>query len=208
MAPIKVLIADDSAELRKSIRAILVFEPDVKVVAVARDGWEAVELARQHRPDVALMDINMPRVDGLTAIRAIAEVSPNTLCMIMSSEGERDMLRKAMAAGVREYLVKPFSAEDFLQAVARMKVAAKQAKTRSEAIETERDQRLLQLTRAYLKNGRMDDEAAKAYAEYAKRPRADPDILARLAEIFCARRDWHTLRLICERMEKLTPPPK
>src|SRR3990172_9585393 len=137
MAPIKVLIADDSAELRKSIRAILVFEPDVKVVAVARDGWEAVELARQHKPDVALMDINMPRVDGLTAIHAIAEVSPNTLCMIMSSEGEREMLRKAMAAGVREYLVKPFSAEEFRQAVERMKIFAEEKKTRVAAAEAE-----------------------------------------------------------------------
>ena len=208
MAPISVLIADDSVEFRKSIHAILVFEEGIRVVAVARDGAEAVELARQHQPDVALMDINMPRVDGLTAIHAMAEVSPNTLCMIMSSEGEREMLRKAMAAGVREYLVKPFSAEDFLHAVERMKRFAGEAKAKNAAVEAEKDRYLLQLTRAYLKSGRMDDEAAKAYAEYAVRPRADPDLLARLAEIFCARRDWRPLRQICERMENLPRPPE
>ncbi len=208
MSAVSVLIADDSAEFRKGIRAILTFEPDIKVVAVARDGQEAVELARQHHPDVALMDINMPRLDGLTAIRAIAEVSPNTLCMIMSSEGEREMLRKAMAAGVREYLVKPFSAEEFRRAIERMKTFAEEKKSRVAAAEAEKDRYLLQLTRLYLKSGRMDDEAAKAYAEYAARPAADPELLARLAEIFCARREWRTLRLICERMEKISPPPK
>src|SRR5262245_18431467 len=96
--PIRVLIADDSAVFRKSIHAILTFEPDIKVLEIARDGAEAVEMAREHQPDVALMDILMPKVDGITAIHAIAEVSPDTVCMVMSSEGEQDMLRKAMAA--------------------------------------------------------------------------------------------------------------
>jgi YesN/AraC family two-component response regulator len=151
------------------------------------------------------MDVNMPRLDGITAIHTIAEVSPATVCMIMSSEGEREMLRKAMSAGVREYLVKPFSGEDFLQALERMKIFAEETKTKNAAIESEKDQRLLQLVRSYLRTNRMDDEAAKAYADYAIRPAADTDMLARLAEIFCARREWHTLRIICERMERLTP---
>ncbi len=207
-APIRVLIADDSAEFRKSIHAILIFEEGIQVVAVARDGAEAVEMARQHQPDVALMDINMPRLDGLTAIRTIAEVSPATVCMIMSSEGDREMLRKAMAAGVREYLVKPFSGEEFLQALERVRLYAEEAKNKNTAIETEKTERLSQLARAYLRTSRMDDEAARAYADYAARPDADPDLLARLAEIFCARREWRTLRLICERLERLFPTPR
>jgi len=208
--PIRVLIADDSAEFRKSIHAILTFEPDIKVVALARDGAEAVEMAREHQPDVALMDILMPKVDGITAIHAIAEVSPDTVCMVMSSEGEQDMLRKAMAAGVREYLVKPFSATEFVAAIQRVKVYAEAAKERTTAtltIKSERDNYLSQLTMAYLRLGRMDDEASHVYAELLLvSPQIDLKLLVRLAEVFVARRDWQTLRQICRRMEKGTAP--
>jgi YesN/AraC family two-component response regulator len=208
--PIRLLIADDTAEFRKSVRMMLSLERDLEVVGVARDGQEAVELAQRLQPDVALMDINMPRMDGLTAIRAMAKVSPATVCMIMSSEGERDQLRQAMAAGVREYLIKPFSTDEFVAAVRRVAGQATEARQKTAALRTaelERDKYLLKLTLAYLKTGRMDDEAAKTYAEYVVRPTADPNVLARLAEIFCARRDWRVLRLICERMERLTPQP-
>jgi YesN/AraC family two-component response regulator len=207
---IRLLIADDTAEFRRSVRMMISLERDLEVVAIARDGQEAVELAQRLQPDVAVMDINMPRVDGLTAIRAMAKVSPGTVCMIMSSEGERDQLRQAMAAGVREYLLKPFTTDEFVAAVRRVAGQALEARQKAAAArqaETERDRYLLQLTLAYLKTGRMDDEAAKAYAEYALRPSVDPNLLARLAEIFCARRDWRILRMICERMERLTAPP-
>lgn len=209
--PVRVLIADDSPEFRKSIHAILTFEPDIKVVAVARDGQEAVEMAREHQPDVALMDILMPRVDGLTAIHAIAEVSPDTVCMIMSSEGEHEMLRKAMAAGVREYLVKPFSATEFVAAIQRVKLYAEAAHEKSSltrSIKAERDNYLAQLTMAYLRLGRMDDEAAKIYAELLLvNPALDPKLVTRLAEVFLARRDWQTLWQICKRMDKTSTAP-
>lgn len=203
---IRVLVADDAAELRKSVRMMLALERDLEVVGVARDGQEAVEMAQRLQPDVAVMDINMPRLDGLTAIRLMAKVSPRTVCMIMSSEAERDQLRTAMAAGVREYLLKPFTVEEFVTAIRRVTsqvVAAREKVTSAQALEEERDRYLAQLVSAYLKHGRMDDDAARVYAVYATRPRADPDTLARLAEIFCARRDWRPLRLICERMERL-----
>jgi pilus assembly protein CpaE len=108
---IRILIADDTAEFRKSVRMMLSLERELEIVAVARDGVEALELAHKLQPDLAIFDINMPRMDGLTAIRNVAKVSPNTVCMIMSSESERDQLRQAIAAGVREYLIKPFTVE-------------------------------------------------------------------------------------------------
>jgi uncharacterized protein HemY len=89
-----------------------------------------------------------------------------------------------------------------------MKNFAEETKAKTSAADAEKDQRLLQLVRAYLRTSRMDDEAARTYADYAARPAADPDMLARLAEIFCARRDWHALRLLCERMEKISPARK
>ncbi|MBL8055962.1 MAG: response regulator transcription factor [Anaerolineales bacterium] len=206
MTNLRVLIADDSAEFRKSVRMMLAFERDFDVVAVARDGVEALEMARSLQPDVAIMDINMPRMDGLTAIRLMPRVSTSTVCMIMSSEAERDQLRQAMAAGVREYLIKPFTPEEFVAGVRRVAAQATEARQKAaaaEAQQAERDRLLLQLVNSYLKTGRMDDEAAKAYAAYSQRPQADPSLLARLAEIFCARREWRTLRQICERMERL-----
>ncbi len=206
---IRILIADDTAEFRKSVRMMLSLERDLEVVGVARDGLEALALAQKLQPDLAIFDINMPRMDGLTAIRNLAKVSPQTVCMIMSSESERDQLRQAMAAGVREYLLKPFTIEEFVAAVKRVTAQIMQAKQKTEAArnaEIEREKYLVQLTLNLLKHGRMDDDAAKVYAVYITRPNADPNVMARLAEIFCARRDWRPLRLICERMEKLTPP--
>jgi DNA-binding NarL/FixJ family response regulator len=209
MANLRILIADDSPDFRKSVRMMLAFEQGVEVVAVARDGQEALEMAKNLRPDVAVMDVNMPRIDGLTAIQALAKISPATVCVVMSSEGERDMLRKAMSAGVREYLIKPFTPEEFVGAVRRAAAQSVETQHKAEAARTaevERDRYLNQLVMSYLKTGRMDDQAAQVYAEYIQRPNVDPSVMARLAEIFCARRDWRPLRLICERMEKLTPP--
>ena len=205
---IRILVADDTAEFRKSVRLMLSLERELEIVGVARDGLEAVELAQRLQPDLAIFDINMPRMDGLTAIRALAKVSPQTVCMIMSSESERDQLRQAMAAGVREYLLKPFTIEEFVAAVKRVSAQVMEAKKKAGAArsaEVEREKYLVQLTLTMLKTGRMDDDAAKVYAVYITRPNADPNVLARLAEIFCARRDWRPLRMICERMEKLTP---
>lgn len=207
---IRILIADDTAEFRKSVRMMLSLERELEIVAVARDGVEALELAHKLQPDLAIFDINMPRMDGLTAIRNVAKVSPNTVCMIMSSESERDQLRQAIAAGVREYLIKPFTLDEFIAAVKRVSGQVLEAKKKTEAAqvaELEREKYLVQLTLNLLKHGRMDDDAAKVYAVYITRPSADPNVMARLAEIFCARREWRPLRIICERMERLSPPP-
>ncbi len=203
---IRLLIADDTAEFRKSARSMLALERELEVVAVARDGQEAVELAEKFQPDVAVMDINMPRLDGIAAIQAIAKVSPATVCMIMSSEGERDMIMKAMSAGVREYVLKPFTVEEFVSAVRRAMEQATEVKkkiVRTRTAELERDKYLLQLVQAHLQIGRIDDEAARAYAEYITRPGADPELMVTLAKSFLARRDWITLRYTCGRMEKL-----
>lgn len=202
---IRLLVADDAAEFRKGVRAMLALERDIEVVGVARDGQEAVELAQKLQPDLAVMDIHMPRMDGLTAIRALSAVSPATVCMIMSSEEQSDTVREAMAAGVREYLIKPFSTDEFVAAVRRLakQIAETQRKANSgQLARGARDKYLFTLVLEYFKAGRTDADAARVYADYAAHPEADLDLVARLAEVFLARRDWKTLRLISERMEK------
>jgi len=207
VATIRLLIADDNAEFRKSTEMMVSLEDDIEVVSLARDGQEAVELARQHRPDVAVIDVHMPKVDGLTAIRALAHVSPTTVCMAMSYDGEREILRQAMAAGAREYLIKPFNTDEFLNAVRRVAARNVEPVTKTGGLrepETLR-QRELELVHSavnYLRAGRTDNEAAHVYAELVKLRTLDSNTLIRLAEIFLARRDWGTLRLISERLEK------
>jgi DNA-binding NarL/FixJ family response regulator len=207
VAIIRLLIADDNAEFRKSTEMMVSLEDDIDVVSLARDGQEAVEMARQYRPDVAVIDVHMPKVDGLTAIRALAHVSPSTVCMAMSYDGERENLRQAMAAGAREYLIKPFNTDEFLNAVRRVAARtveplAKTAGMREPETLRQREQELIHSAVTYLRAGRTDNDAARVYAELVKLRTLDSNTLIRLAEIFLARRDWGTLRLICERLEK------
>jgi YesN/AraC family two-component response regulator len=157
------------------------------------------------------MDVNMPKMNGLAAIQAMAQASPNTVCMICSSEKDSETLRTAMALGVREYLIKPFTIDELVDAVHRVAAQAIERKHTADAsrtAEVELEKKLIQLTQAYLKMGRMDDEAAKVYVEWLTRPVVDPNLMVRLAEVFFARRDWHNLKLVCERMERLAPQAK
>ncbi len=205
MPPIRLLIADDNAEFRESTHLMLSLERDIQVVSLARDGQEAVEMARQHRPDVAIIDVHMPKLDGLTAIRRLANVSPGTACMAMSYDGERDILRQAMAAGAREYLIKPFNTDEFVNAVRR--VAARTGplgeRARNPQTPPVREQELIKLAVAYLRDDRSDSEATRVYSELVQLPHLDAATLMRLAGVFLGRHDWHVLRLICERLEKM-----
>jgi DNA-binding NarL/FixJ family response regulator len=228
--PIRLLIADDNAEFRKSTQMMVSLEDDIEVVSLARDGQEAVEMARQHLPDVAVIDVHMPKVDGLTAIRAVANVSPRTVCMAMSYDGEREILRQAMAAGAREYLIKPFNSDEFLNALRRVAAHLSEPPARTAGLaakpttgpltktgglsktgglidaeaQRQQEQELIHLAVTYLRADRTDNEAARVYAELVKLRNMDTTTLIRLAEIFLARRDWQTLRLIAERLEKQT----
>lgn len=120
MTPISVLVADDIATTREDIKRLLYFEEDIKVVGEVADGEEAISLTNELKPDVVLMDINMPRIDGIGATEQISESVPQTAIIIISIQGEQEYLRKAMSAGAREYLVKPFSANDLANAIRRV----------------------------------------------------------------------------------------
>ena len=109
---IRVLIVDDFADTRESISKLLYFEKDIEVVGLAPDGREAVQKARELRPDVILMDINMPGMDGISAAEVISATVPESAVIMMSVQGEPDYLRRAMLAGAREYLVKPFTGDE------------------------------------------------------------------------------------------------
>jgi len=114
---IRILIVDDILETRENVRKLLQFESDLEVIGHAATGGEAITMAEEHRPDVILMDINMPDADGIAASQTITERVPGTQVIIMSVQSEADYLRRAMLAGARDFLMKPFSGDELVEAV-------------------------------------------------------------------------------------------
>jgi pilus assembly protein CpaE len=109
---IRVLIVDDIPETRDHLSKLLSFETDIEVIGAAASGREAIEMASKLQPDVVLMDINMPDMDGITTTERLAAEVPATSVVMMSVQGEADYLRRSMLAGAREFLVKPFSSDE------------------------------------------------------------------------------------------------
>jgi pilus assembly protein CpaE len=115
----RVLIVDDVAETRENIRKLLQFESDVEVVGAARSGKEGIQLAKDLDPDVVLMDINMPDVDGITATEIIRQKSPHIKVVILSVQGDQNYMRRAMLAGARDFLTKPPMGDELISAIRR-----------------------------------------------------------------------------------------
>ncbi|MEQ4305427.1 response regulator transcription factor [Plantactinospora sp. B6F1] len=103
---IPVLLADDEAMIRAGVRAILAADPEIEVVAEAADGRDAVELVRAHRPRVALLDIRMPRLDGLAAGAEIRRLVPETAVVMLTTFGEDDYIARALGEGMSGFLLK------------------------------------------------------------------------------------------------------
>jgi pilus assembly protein CpaE len=114
---IRVLIVDDIPETRDHLAKLPGFEADIEVVGLAASGAEALELASRLTPDVVLMDINMPDMDGITATERLAAQVPTAAVVMMSVQGEADYLRRSMLAGAREFLVKPFSSDELTTSI-------------------------------------------------------------------------------------------
>jgi pilus assembly protein CpaE len=116
---IRVLIVDDVADTRENVRKLLQFESDIEVVGAAQSGTEGVEMSRELDPDVVIMDINMPDLDGITATEQIIGKQPAVQVVILSVQGEQSYMRKAMLAGARDFLTKPPMADELLSAIRR-----------------------------------------------------------------------------------------
>lgn len=115
----RVLVVDDVSETRENLRKLLQFEADIEVVGAARSGREAVQLSDELKPDVILMDINMPDMDGITATELIRQRSPIAQIIILSVQGDPNYMRRAMLAGARDFLTKPPMADELISAVRR-----------------------------------------------------------------------------------------
>lgn len=114
---IRVLVADDEPMVRTGVRAILATTDDIEVTAEAGDGHEAVELVRRHRPDVAVLDIRMPRLDGIAAAEALARAAPDTRTVVLTTFGEDDYILQALGAGATGFLLKAGPPEELITGV-------------------------------------------------------------------------------------------
>jgi DNA-binding NarL/FixJ family response regulator len=113
----KVLLADDHGVVRKGLRFILEQEPDFTVAGEAADGREAVRLARELEPDVIVMDIAMPQLNGIDATAQIVKQNPRTNVLVLSMHNDETYLLRALEAGARGFLLKDTAEEDLVRAV-------------------------------------------------------------------------------------------
>jgi pilus assembly protein CpaE len=117
---IRVLIVDDIPETRENVRKLLAFESDIEVVGVAGTGQDAIQSVKDFGPDVVLMDINMPGLDGISAVEAITQELPTVQVIMMSVQSEADYLRRSMLAGARDFLTKPFTGDELVSTIHRV----------------------------------------------------------------------------------------
>jgi two-component system NarL family response regulator len=135
---IRVLLADDHPVVRSGLRSVLEAEPDMRVVAEASDGREAIAAYRAHRPDLVLMDLRMPRLDGIDAIHAIRRFDPDARIVVLTTfEGDED-IHRALEAGARAYLLKDAFREEILSAIRDVRVGRRHSPSRqvASALET------------------------------------------------------------------------
>jgi DNA-binding NarL/FixJ family response regulator len=180
---IRVLVADDHPVVRTGLTAVLVQQPDLELVAEAENGERAVALYRQHRPDVCLMDLRMPVMDGVEAIRIITTEFPTARILALTTyEGDAD-IRRALEAGARGYLLKDMLLTDVIRAVRAVHrgervipnaVAARLAEFPERSDLTERELEVLQLVARGLSN----KQAARAIG------RTDETVKIHLKNVF------------------------
>ena len=203
--PYRVLIADDVLETRRNTRLMLADNPMVDIVAIAHNGREAVELAKKHQPDIALLDINMPEMNGFEAFQEMYKIFPTMACVIISAEDDNQSFRSAMNVGAREYLVKPFTVYQLNNAVKRVGDIVKAEREKAEVAGRLKEQRssyLLQLATEYSKTRRTDDEAIEVFEQLAANPKCEVRWLRTLAMLYIIRQEWMKLQVLAGRLAR------
>jgi len=171
MALVRILLADDHDLIRRGVKELLEAHPGWQVCAEARTGWEAVQKAAEIRPNVAIIDITMPQLNGLEASRRIRKVSSRTEVLIFSMHYSDQLIRDVLDAGVRGYVIKSDSARDLVGAV--------------EALSNHRPFFTPRATELILNNfgHRPDEPAPEAPEPFGERPTArEREIIQLLAE--------------------------
>jgi YesN/AraC family two-component response regulator len=201
---LRVLIADDIQETRRNTRLMLSMIDNVEVVAIASNGLQAVEMSKEQHPDIVVLDVNMPEMNGLAAFKQISKNHPDTGCVIISAEKDSEILRMAMSIGIRDYLFKPFTVDQLEVAVE--KVSARLAEKRQQSEKTaqlrqKNEVYVKQLAIEFAKNRRTDDKAIEVYEYLAANPACELRWLRTLAMVYVIRQEWGKLRTLAARLE-------
>ena len=201
---LRILIADDVQETRRNTRLMIATMDDVEVTAIASNGLQAVEMTKEYRPDIVILDVNMPTMDGLTAFKHIIQAYPGTGCIIISAENDPATVSAATSIGIREYLVKPFTTEELEMAIKNVSERLRETRlkiARSIQANTNNVAYLEQLAHEYLKEGRTDDQATQIFERLAENPQCALRWLETLAMIYAIRREWGKLKSLASRLE-------
>lgn len=204
---LSILIADDVREARRGTRLMLSMHPGVEVVAIAHNGKQAVDQALEHRPDIVLMDINMPELDGIEAMQHIRQQLPDTLFIVVSGEDDAKTKKAAMDAGALDFLQKPFMFDDLdlsLRRAARAWIARRQraiqAARRPRTQPADRET-LVRLAQELSLARRTDDRAVSIYERLVEMDDCEPRWVMTLAMAYVIRQDWGKLRALAEKQE-------
>lgn len=204
---LRILIADDVQETRRNTRLMIATMDNVEVTAIAPNGLQAVAMTKEYHPDIVILDINMPAMDGLTAYKHIIQEYPGTGCIIISAESNPATVSAATSMGIREYLVKPFTTEELEAAIKRAIERLRETRqkiARSGQANLNNTVYLKQLANEYLKEGRTDDEATKILERLTADPQCDIRWLEALAMIYAVRWEWGKLKILAARLEQKT----
>lgn len=204
---LRVLIADDVQETRRSVRLMLSLNPDVIVVAIATNGRQAVELAKEHHPDLLVMDVNMPELSGLGAFKEISQMYPDTGCILISAERDPNNLGTAMSIGAQEFLIKPFSIDDLNEAVTRVSEQVYESRKKlanADKLHKKSEDYLKKLADEYAKAKRTDDHALGVFEQLAESPECELRWLRTLAMLYIIRQEWDKLKILAARLDGQT----
>lgn len=200
---LRVMIADDVMETRRSTRLMLTMVPEAKLVAIAQNGREAVEIARKQKLDIALMDVSMPEMDGVTAIEEMLKIQPGIGCIVISAERNNETLRRAMSVGAKGYLIKPATTDEFVETFRRVAHLVQTGQLQSQPAKHNQHERkiyLQQMAMQYVKSRRTDDKALAVFEELAADPECEVPWLQSLAVVYVFRQEWSKLGKLANRL--------
>ncbi|MBI2332057.1 MAG: response regulator transcription factor [Chloroflexi bacterium] len=196
----RVLIADTTQETRRNTRVMLSTVKGVEVVAIALDGTQAVEMARLHKPDIVLLDINMSKINGLNAYKQILLVNPGTACILVSAEHHAETIQAAKALGIQNFLIKPFTEQELERAMQDVIQQLDGYRT----VSARDDAQLRNLAEEYIRIKRTDEEAVKVFEEAIELPDSELVWMQTLAMIYVVRKRWSKLKVLTEKLERRT----
>ncbi len=203
---LRILIVDDVTETRRSMRLMMTAIPQTKVIAIADNGHDAINLTQEKKPDIAFVDVNMPGMNGLDAIKQMLLVHPDMACIVVSAERDRFTLQKAMDVGASAYLIKPVTIDLLAGKIdtVKEKIKAGRARHTQEVTQIRQQQQkfLKELANEYTRARRVDAKAMAVFEELAQDPHCELRYLKTLAVIYIFRNRWRPLKYLAARLEK------